>query len=187
MSRVIVLVVIIALAIAGASVMKSWRDASSREGAVSVKGAERSIAMLPDGTTMLAKPGTVARDLVDWLASDEHSRAFELGGDEFRGRSAELTNEARGRVPRLFAMLKSSPDVSVHVVGHTDLSNDPAADQALSEARARAIVKSLNAGGISSARISYEGKGGEQPIADNRTAEGRARNQRVSIVLTRNQ
>jgi len=134
---------------------------------------------------MVAKSGTVGRELVDWLASNEQSRSFELGGQEFLGRSAEPTMESKVRLLRLVTMLNANPDVKIHIVGHSDKTSDPAADRTLSEARAGAIAHALKDGGISQARISFEGQGGQQPIGDNRTADGRARNERVSIALTR--
>src|SRR5258706_11027915 len=46
---------------------------------------------------MVAAPGTVARELVDWLETDEQQRLFELGGQEFVGRSSEPTMESKLR------------------------------------------------------------------------------------------
>jgi outer membrane protein OmpA-like peptidoglycan-associated protein len=182
----ILLIAFILLVLAGAVGVKSCRESVDRTD-IATSAPSNDIVALRDGATMVAKPGTVGRELVDWLASDEQSRAFELGGEEFLNRSAEPTLESKVRMPRLIAMLKANPDVQVHVIGHSDRSSDPVADQTLSEARARIAVLTLKEGGVSASRVSFEGRGGEQPIADNRSAEGRVRNQRVSIVLTRKQ
>jgi outer membrane protein OmpA-like peptidoglycan-associated protein len=135
---------------------------------------------------LLVQKGTVSQELVDWLASGEATtRTFELGGHQFIGRTAEPTPEAIGRATRLLAMLRAYPDVTVTVVGHTDPSSDSEADQALSLARAQRLVQMLVSSGISSTRLLAVGHGSGEPLADNRTAEGRARNQRVTLVLRR--
>ncbi|MBC9032642.1 OmpA family protein [Sphingomonas sp. JC676] len=144
-----------------------------------------AIVALHGGSTLIAERGTVGREIVDWLASSAPQGRFELGGRQFDGRSAEPTIEAQARLTRLIQMLKSDSDVHILLVGHSDRSADAAADQALSEARARAVRRILEASGIFSTRIKVEGRGGTQPIADDRTPAGRAQNQRVSLELTR--
>ena len=185
MYRLILLGFLMMLVVATGMVMKSCSAPSSHPVDKVASSADSGIVALPDGATMLARPGTVGRDLVDWLATKAHSRAFELGGQEFVGRSPAPTIESKARLPRLIAMLKAHPEVSIAIVGHCDRTDDPAADQRLSEARARSVADMLEAGGIAKDRIAVEGRGGAQPIAGDRTAEDRARDERVSIVLTR--
>jgi OOP family OmpA-OmpF porin len=69
----------------------------------------------------------------------------------------------------------------VIVTGHTDSTGSAAANQRLSLARAESVKKQLVARGIDPNRIYTEGKGPSQPIADNRTEEGRAKNRRVEV------
>src|SRR3546814_4433770 len=57
---------------------------------------------LRDGSTMMAQQGSIGRQLVDWLAArGPGEKTFELGGQEFVGRSATPTPESIGRVSRL--------------------------------------------------------------------------------------
>lgn len=70
---------------------------------------------------------------------------------------------------------------SVTVEGHTDSEGDPAANQALSEARARAVVDRLVASGIAAERLTAIGYGETRPIADDATPEGRQRNRRIDF------
>jgi len=144
-----------------------------------------AIVALRDGSTLVARSGTPGREIVDWLASDAPEGRFELGGRQFVGRLADPTIEARVRVPRLIAMLRADSDVDVEIVGHSDRSGDAAADRALSEERATRLAQLLRAGGIARDRIHVEGLGGDEPIADDATAEGRRRNGRVSLILSR--
>jgi OOP family OmpA-OmpF porin len=66
-------------------------------------------------------------------------------------------------------------------VGHTDSVGTDAYNQKLSIRRAEAVKKHLVSQGIEAKRIYVEGKGESQPVADNKTAEGRAKNRRVQI------
>lgn len=76
-------------------------------------------------------------------------------------------------------------DASMHVrvVGHTDSTGSDAVNDPLSVARARSVQEYLSARGVSAQRVEISGVGSRQPIADNATAEGRARNRRVEIFL----
>lgn len=79
-------------------------------------------------------------------------------------------------------MLKDDPALRLSVNGHTDNRGDAAHNQALSEGRARAVVSALTGQGIEAARLTAQGFGDTQPVADNSSDEGRARNRRVELV-----
>lgn len=146
------------------------------------------IVALDDGSTLVAKKGTVGRDLVDWLAGrGGGERSFELGGHQFVGRTMQPTAETVGRISRLVAMLKANPDVKATIVGHTDLSGNEKEDDAIALERATTLADLLQDRGIEAERLKIESRGASQPVAKNDTAEGRAANQRVSLILTRAQ
>lgn len=81
-------------------------------------------------------------------------------------------------------------DNPIHVEGFTDnlpISTDKyPTNWELSAARAGSVVRMLAAGGVQASRLAAVGYGEFQPIADNSTAEGRARNRRVILVISRN-
>ncbi len=81
-------------------------------------------------------------------------------------------------------MLTDNSTIKVSIEGHTQADNtgSPAANKILSEQRAKAVMNALIAKGISSLRLSAKGWGQENPIGDNNTEEGRAKNRRVEIV-----
>ena len=60
-------------------------------------------------------------------------------------------------------------------------------NQSLSERRARSVYDYLLDQGVSSRRMVYEGKGIHQPVASNNTAEGRAQNRRVEVLISANE
>lgn len=68
-------------------------------------------------------------------------------------------------------------------VGHTDSIGSDAYNQKLSERRAQAVKAYLVSKGVDAKRIYTEGKGEKQPIADNKTKEGRAKNRRVEVEI----
>ena len=71
--------------------------------------------------------------------------------------------------------------MTVEIGGHTDDRGSDDANQALSEARATAIVAFMAERGVPEAGLRAVGYGESQPIADNETAEGRAENRRISF------
>jgi outer membrane protein OmpA-like peptidoglycan-associated protein len=148
--------------------------------------AARSIVTLRDRSTMVAPEGTVGRDIADWLASNEPgSRYFELGGQQFVGDTSQPTEESEFRIDRLVAMLHANQDVSVQIVGFAQSAATPGESRRLSLDRARHVRDEIVKEGIAASRVTMEGRGDADPIAPNTTDEGRARNRRVAILVTR--
>ncbi|MGR4893581.1 OmpA family protein [Sphingopyxis sp. LARHCG72] len=144
------------------------------------------LVALRDGATMLAPRGTVGRNLVDWLADhDSAQKSFELGGHQFAGRSSEPTPESLGRIPRFVSMLHANPDVRAVLIGHTDASGDPRADLALGRQRAEALAWILEDQGIAKEQLRIETQGSANPVAPNDSEAQRAKNQRVTLILVR--
>jgi len=79
--------------------------------------------------------------------------------------------------------LQQYPDSRVEVIGHTDNVGDAAYNQDLSQRRAASVLAVLRNAGVPSGRMYAIGRGEDQPIASNLTAEGRAQNRRVEIVI----
>ena len=82
---------------------------------------------------------------------------------------------------RLIAFLKENKDKRVDLEGHTDSVGTEKYNQNLSERRAASVRDYIVKGGIDKSRITTKGFGLTKPIADNKTAEGRAKNRRVEI------
>jgi len=79
--------------------------------------------------------------------------------------------------------LDEHPESKLNVIGYTDEIGEANSNQRLSESRAGFVARSLGKYGISIDRIKVGGEGENNPIDDNKTSEGRAKNRRVEITL----
>jgi outer membrane protein OmpA-like peptidoglycan-associated protein len=84
----------------------------------------------------------------------------------------------------LAQFLLENPSVTIHITGHTDAVGSDEANQILSEGRANAVRADLIKRGVAAERMTAEGKGEKEPVADNDTEEGRQLNRRVEFVIT---
>lgn len=84
----------------------------------------------------------------------------------------------------LAAFLLENPGVTIHITGHTDAVGSDEANQILSEGRANAVRQNLIDRGVAAERMTAEGKGEKEPVADNDTESGRQLNRRVEFVIT---
>jgi OOP family OmpA-OmpF porin len=98
--------------------------------------------------------------------------------------SAALDATAKKTLDELVVRLKALRFISGTVEGHTDSTASDAYNQKLSERRAKAVADYLQANGIAQGRLAASGKGESEPIADNKTKEGRAQNRRVVLKRT---
>lgn len=105
-----------------------------------------------------------------------------LEGVNFDNDSAALRPDAIAILDQAAATLKEWGEVKVEVAGHTDSVSSDAYNQKLSERRAEAVRAYLIGKGVAAERLTAKGYGEAQPIADNTTAEGRAKNRRVELI-----
>jgi hypothetical protein len=142
-----------------------------------------SVVALPHGTTLLEPPGTPGRNIADWISTHPQGvRSFEVGGNQFLGESADLSDESVARISRLAAMLKAAHDVSVTIVGYFAAE----AERGLAARRAQRVRLELIRFGIAGNRISVESRADSDPLAPNDSTPGPHRNGRVALVLVHN-
>ena len=99
---------------------------------------------------------------------------FETGKATIQGDSADTLNQ-------IVKLLGDNADLKLRVEGYTDNQGVAAANLALSEKRAQAVVAWLGAHGVDASRLSAKGFGQANPVADNTTDDGRAKNRRVEL------
>jgi OmpA-OmpF porin, OOP family len=92
-----------------------------------------------------------------------------------------LKPEGKAKLDDLTGKIKGINLEVIIAVGHTDSVGSDAANQKLSVQRSEAVKGYLVSKGIEKNRVYTEGKGEKQPVADNKTGEGRAKNRRVEI------
>ena len=92
-----------------------------------------------------------------------------------------VKSEAAQILNRLIAFMNENKGARVDLSGHTDNVGSDAYNQALSERRVNSVRDYVVGKGVDRGRVSGQGFGESKPIADNKTAEGRAKNRRVEI------
>lgn len=112
----------------------------------------------------------------------------ENSGVHFETEKYNITSDSEVMLTKLANILKEYPDTNVLVVGHTDSSGAASYNMTLSEKRAYAVTNYfVQSKGLSSSRFTTTWFGEDQPIADNTTVEGRAKNRRVNIAIVPNE
>ncbi|HEY2145388.1 MAG TPA: OmpA family protein [Steroidobacteraceae bacterium] len=99
---------------------------------------------------------------------------------EFETDKAVLRPESAQTLDSAVATLKKYPEMIIEVAGHTDSRGGKQHNVGLSERRAESVMQYLKEHGVTN-RMTAHGYGEEEPIADNKTAEGRAANRRVGL------
>jgi outer membrane protein OmpA-like peptidoglycan-associated protein len=100
---------------------------------------------------------------------------------EFEVNSDVITETGITLLDEILEILRLAPDIRVEIAGHADTHGKPSTNLVLSEARAASVLLYLIAQGENPDRYTSVGYGDTQPIADNTTAEGRARNRRIEF------
>lgn len=152
--------------------------------------ATRSLAPLPQRSLTLVAKETAAKacDAARSARSRGLPEQSAVGSADlaiqFEHDSAVLTERARNQLARLADVL-ASPSLAascIELEGHTDGDGTDAYNLSLSSRRAEAVGHELTqAHGIDAARLIMLGKGESEPIADNQSDEGKARNRRVRV------
>ena len=111
------------------------------------------------------------------------ARPVAFGDLRFGFDSARLGAATRRALEETVDALASEPENRVRIEGHADSVGSEDYNRSLSERRARAIAFYLAAHGVPRARLHPVGLGEAHPVADNRTAQGRARNRRAELTV----
>ena len=97
--------------------------------------------------------------------------------------SATIKPQMRAVLDPFAASLKDDPKAQLTIVGHTDSTGSEAVNNPLSVQRAQSVRDYLSSRGVAATRVLTEGRGEREPVSDNTTDAGRAKNRRVEILL----
>ncbi|MGV9013958.1 MAG: OmpA family protein [Flavobacteriales bacterium] len=100
---------------------------------------------------------------------------------------SNLNEASKSNLTDLAATLNKYPDTNVLVEGHTDASGSDDHNMELSKERAASVSSFLVGQGVATSRITTTGYGETQPIADNETVDGKAKNRRVEVAIFANE
>lgn len=93
----------------------------------------------------------------------------------------ELKTESQVELDNVVALMKDNPTLRIQINGHTDNVGKQADNITLSNNRAKSVVEYITSKGIDARRLSYQGFGDKQPLADNKSEDGRSKNRRTEL------
>ena len=128
-----------------------------------------------------------AVELYDRDASDIDKAIAETGkfvtnNILFETGKATLKPESMTEIKKVADYMKKNPRTRFEVQGHTDNQGSDKVNDPLSQQRAEAVVKALEGLGVDGFNLRAVGKGSHEPVADNKTEDGRAKNRRVEFI-----
>ncbi len=108
-------------------------------------------------------------------------KALNLQIINFASGSSDIPADNKAILDQAATLLNKVSGVKLDVGGHTDSTGNAAANKALSQRRAQAVVDYLVSKGVDASKLVAKGHGSEQPVADNTTEEGRFKNRRIEF------
>ena len=126
------------------------------------------------------------RNTTDYSSAVEKAIAetgkFVTNNILFETGKATLKPESMEEIQKVAEYMKKNPTARFEVQGHTDNQGSDKVNDPLSQERAEAVVKALEGLGVDPFNLRAVGKGSHEPVADNSTDEGRAKNRRVEFI-----
>jgi len=173
-------------ATAAATTSREAAAAAAIAATASSKAASETAAEVEREKAAVAARDDLRKRLNEALPTRDSSRGLvaEIGGVQFATGTAQANAAARESLSKFSGIVASYPGLRFNIEGHTDSVGSVAMNNELSLKRAMAVRDYLIEQGVPASSIDVAGLGLSAPIADNSTAEGRARNRRVEIVVS---
>lgn len=112
-------------------------------------------------------------------------KALNLQIINFASGSSDIPADNKAILDQAATLLNKVSGVKLNVGGHTDSTGNAAANKALSQRRAQAVVDYLTSKGVDGSKLVAQGHGSDQPVAENTTEEGRFKNRRIEFSVAR--
>lgn len=171
------------------SAITATESAVTATGAAANAVVESIKSKLPSGVELNVSKGSLEDKFVTYLADPKaeinKTTWFDFDNLNFETGSDKLTEASKVQLTNVYEILKAYPDVSIMLGGYTDNVGSESSNKRLSEKRATYVSHQLEKMGIEKARLAHKGYGQEHPVASNDTEEGRAKNRRISINVTK--
>lgn len=143
---------------------------------------------LPCGTNLSVQKGSFTYNLANFMlngSANDLPKNFVFDHLNFESSTTQLTPDSNATVTDLTKIMSCYPNMQVELDGHTDNTGNADTNKTLSEDRANTVKSLLVQNGIDPSRITTAGFGDEKPVASNDTEDGRAKNRRTELVVTR--
>jgi OmpA-OmpF porin, OOP family len=162
---------------------------------LTIKGAAESEQVASDIRSVLSTDlpsGFKGSDAITVMSANEKAadscqsmmrQTTAKGTINFERAKADLTSDSTQTLKDLAEIANECPTFSIQIEGHTDAEGTDERNQRLSDRRARAVADFLAQNGVDAKRLTAVGYGATRPIADNTTAEGRAKNRRIEFTV----
>lgn len=130
---------------------------------------------------------SVPEATVETINNGEALKITFDSGILFATNSSTVSDASKSALHNFATTLKANAETYIKIIGHTDNTGRVDYNQTLSEKRAQSVYDYLMYQGVSNSRMTYEGKGIHDPVANNSTPEGRSLNRRVEIMILANE
>ena len=151
--------------------------------------AKVTVIQLPKGIELSIPENGTEEKLIDFIqdSTSKVDKNIWIDFDRiiFEPNLAELNSESLVQVGNIAEIMRAYPNVNIKIGGYTDNTGDATTNLLLSKSRADAVKKGIAKKDIKASRIQSEGYGIEHPVATNDTEEGREKNRRIAINVTR--
>ncbi|GAA0539858.1 OmpA family protein [Chitinophaga japonensis] len=138
------------------------------------------------GSIVVSQKGEM-KQTASIIRADEMKQELDSKGHialyiNFDTDKADIKSESQPVMDEIYKLLSDNGDLKISIEGHTDNTGNAAHNMELSEQRAAAVKNALTGKGIAANRLESKGLGQTQPLADNGTEDGKAKNRRVELV-----
>ena len=144
-------------------------------------GSANDVATAVPQSAPAEMPANAMKGMSGAILQAIQEKGFATVYIQFGFNSDVIADESKSQVEAIYSVLQEQKSLCLRIAGHTDAIGDTAYNRELSLRRSQSVLAALTGVGITGTRLRAEGYGPDQPVADNKTAEGRAKNRRVEL------